>query len=239
MSSSSSKDEKGLDSNDSSDSGTDSHQQTWQPSKLTLADTAIVRTYLMRALRQPAELADIILDYASYGPRVEACREKPFYAPANRVQSVITTQLSRKPRVALRKRTGRDKVAVTTTYTGPTSATAALCLVTDPIPKGRWPGEKVKVKKIRFSMWSRDQGWGGDPQCKGEYLSLFDQYQTLCGPDSGTDSTSQQRTVAHTAGLKPSSSVRYPLQIPHLLPPSRLTISLTLPSPAKISRIPP
>lgn len=167
MSSSSSKDKEDLDSNDSSGSDTDSHQQIWRPSTLTLADTAIVRTYLMRALRQPAELADIILDYASYAPRVEACREERFYASASRVQSIIATQLSREQRIALRKRTGGDKVAVTTTYTGPNHAIAALCLVTEPIPKGRWPGEKVKVKKIRFLMWSRDQGWGGDRTCKG------------------------------------------------------------------------
>ena len=171
MSSSSSKDKQG------SDSGPDSCQQYSLLHKPTLADTTLVRTYLMRALHQPAELADLILDYADYAPHVEASRKERYFASATPVQSIITTKLSREQRIALRRRTGGDKVAATTTYAGPRNSIAALCLVTDPIPGGRWPGEEVKVKKVRFLMWSKDQGWGGNPSCKGECSSLFGQYQ--------------------------------------------------------------
>ena len=168
MSSSSSKDEQGSNSNDSSDSGSDSSQHSSQPYHPTIADTALVRTYLMHALQQPAELADLILEYAGYGPRIESTMLDRFVASAKLTQSRITTKLSPEQRIALRSRTGVDRVSVTTMYDGPDNSLAALCLVTEPVPGGRWAGECVKVVKVRFWMRSRDQGWGGSAGWRGK-----------------------------------------------------------------------
>ena len=171
MSSSQAQNEQASESKNHQESSSDSKSSSdLQPYNPTLADTALVRTMLMRCFRQPAELADSILENASYAPRLEIAMPNRFAASAKVTSSRITTKLTEEQRVTVRKRTGTDKLAVTTTYDGPGNSVAALCLVTEPVPRGRWAGEDVVVKKVRFWMRSRDQGWGGPPACRGEYI---------------------------------------------------------------------
>lgn len=85
----------------------------------------------------PAELADLIIDYARYWPRLASCRE------ANPPAKIDSTS---------------DSVGVL-------NDAYQFYLVTDPsIPGWRDSDLKVvrKVRKVVFRIWSRDQGWGGD-----------------------------------------------------------------------------
>jgi hypothetical protein len=85
----------------------------------------------------PAELADLIIDYAQYWPRLASCREAN---PPITIDS--TTDLGGAPNDVFQ-----------------------FYLVTDrPIPGWRDSDLKVvrKVRKVVFRIWSRDQGWGGD-----------------------------------------------------------------------------
>ena len=140
-----------------------------EPYNPTLADTGLVRAYLMNSLRQPAELADYILDYAGYAPRLLAAIPGRFVASAAMIVTrQYETRLTQEQSVALGKLTGVDKTSISTTYEGPRNSVAALCLVTGPLPGGRWAGEDVVAKKVRFWMRTRDQGWGGTPVFRGE-----------------------------------------------------------------------
>ncbi|KIJ91402.1 hypothetical protein K443DRAFT_686062 [Laccaria amethystina LaAM-08-1] len=92
----------------------------------------------------PAELADLIIDYAQYWPRLASCREAN---PPITIDS--TTDLGGAPNDVFQ-----------------------FYLVTDrPIPGWRDSDLKVvrKVRKVVFRIWSRDQGWGGDDGLVGEY----------------------------------------------------------------------
>lgn len=86
----------------------------------------------------PAELADLIIDYAQYWPRLASCREAN---PPITIDSMMSGSGS----------------GLNDAY--------QFYLVTDPpIPGWRDSDLKVarKVRKVVFRIWSRDQGWGGD-----------------------------------------------------------------------------
>ncbi|EDR00465.1 uncharacterized protein LACBIDRAFT_313370 [Laccaria bicolor S238N-H82] len=92
----------------------------------------------------PVELADLIVDYAQYWPRLASCRE------AN-------------PPITINSTSGSGGVL---------NDAYQFYLVTDrPIPEWSDSNLKVvrKVRKVVFRIWSHDQGWGGDDGLVGNY----------------------------------------------------------------------
>ena len=102
-------------------------------------DVFLTRAFMLGRL--PLELVDIILDLAMYWPRVVA-RE------------------TRRVEVNASAQNGHDANFV--------------YLVTPPIPpspltEGRGQDGRIKVNLVRFSLCSRDQGWGGEAQLTGKF----------------------------------------------------------------------
>ena len=178
----------------SSNAGSEAHHPT-------LADVALVRKMLIYALRQPPELADLILDFASYAPLIYACRSEPIGVSARAVQEKIMSRHDRYewpggvvPEIS-EVPTPQPEVTDASTappapkpvhlggstnmtpYNGPRDSCEVLYLVTDPLPAGRWKGEDVRVKRVSFLLNSMDQGWGGDPGCRGMLTSILIRYQ--------------------------------------------------------------
>ena len=86
----------------------------------------------------PAELADLIIDYTQYWPRLASWRE------AN-------------PPLTIDSTSGFGSVLNPDGH--------QFYLITDPpIPRWRESDLKAarKVRKVVFRIWSHDQGWGGD-----------------------------------------------------------------------------
>jgi hypothetical protein len=76
----------------------------------------------------PLELAETILDYAMYWPKVSASRTEPVVVEAEHDNS---------------------------------NNAAVYYVVTPPISYAQ--KGQIRVRKVRFSLESHDQGWGGDP----------------------------------------------------------------------------
>jgi hypothetical protein len=134
-----------LEDHDSSESESQSLAETTSTSSDSVSfhhpterDVLVVRTLLLHCL--PLELADMILDLAMYWPRIFAWETENFVADA-----------SSRPR----------------------NDASFVYLVTPPIPSsqhvegaddGNMP---AKVHMVRFSLCSRDQGWGGEQDLQG------------------------------------------------------------------------
>jgi hypothetical protein len=65
-----------------------------------------------------------------------------------------------------------EPVVVLAGYDGNSNNAAVYYVVTPPIPYVQ-NGGRVRVRKVRFSLESHDQGWGGDPMHHGVCFPLM------------------------------------------------------------------
>jgi len=88
-----------------------------------------------------------------------------------------------------------EEVAATADYTCGNSA-SMYYLVTDPIgsiplDSDEQSGPVTKVKRVRFTLLSHDQGWGGDYDCRGTYKNCWSWFEAAIIKEDASDIPSQ------------------------------------------------
>lgn len=139
----------------------------YEPSAL---DVVVVKAMLTNGLRLPAEIVLSVLDHAEYWPHTTTTLDHSFTVPSGpgREDQFI---LRSKP-LGLIRRTHYDEryYSFTTAQAKPLSDGGDYSLA----QFQQWIGGPTDTlehpcRKIVFTLRSRDQGWGGQPQDRGGY----------------------------------------------------------------------
>lgn len=134
-------------------------------------DVVVVKAMLGKATQMPPELVDIIIDHAEYWPHCEAMIERP-EKESIRVsggrQERENALLLRSPPVGFDHDSIADPDEWISTQAAPQPLREAVSV--DALKKLR-PATTLEhpVRKIVFTLRSRDQGWGGEARHRGTF----------------------------------------------------------------------
>lgn len=133
-------------------------------------DVMVVRAMLTRALNLPPEMLDLIIDHAEYWPHTESCmshtRRQVRITSSRRGQENV--MLLRTPPIGFRQ----DRIADLTSWmSDPSSLQPLEAELSHGFLKDLKPLSTLEhpVRKLVFSIRSRDQGWGGEPGHRGTF----------------------------------------------------------------------